>query len=321
MQQRLDEIKSNIALLDAWMVARDIMYSNQRVFEFRDHPVRNLARVLLENYQRSPVLQMQLLDGALTDDPVKKLQFFFYFYKILYGSDSAPADAQDLFFHSVEISLMNEEDRENLEFPIKLSEVISMIKALKLNKGPRIDGLTIKFYLKNVELLAPRLVEIFGLCLQQAKLPPSWAESRIILIPKICKDFTSPLSYRPILLLNTDYKILALILAMRLNYMIGNFIYLDQSSFLLGRRVRRVRRVMNIIDRANANNEFLILFFTDAEKAFDQVDWAFRKLVLVKIRLGRQMLRWVQMIYFDQIAMISSGGYNSDRFKINPGVK
>lgn len=38
LQQRLDKIKSDIALLDAHLAAKDIMFSKQRIFEFRDRP-------------------------------------------------------------------------------------------------------------------------------------------------------------------------------------------------------------------------------------------------------------------------------------------
>lgn len=96
------------------------------------------------------------------------------------------------FLHNVEISLMNEENKEVLESPILLSQVISTIKGLELSKAPGTDGLTTEFYKKYAELLAPRLLEVFELCFQQVRLPPSWSESKIILIPKTGKDLTLP---------------------------------------------------------------------------------------------------------------------------------
>lgn len=43
----LDKIKSDIALVDAQLVAKDIMFSKQQVYEFIDQPGRHLVKVLM----------------------------------------------------------------------------------------------------------------------------------------------------------------------------------------------------------------------------------------------------------------------------------
>lgn len=98
-------------------------------------------------------------------------------------------------------------------------------------------GLFAEFYKKFKQKLAPLLVGIFEACLQEEKLPPSWTESKIILIHKVDKDPSVPQPYRPISLLNVDYKFLALILMVRLNRIMCNYIHPDQSDFLPGRHL------------------------------------------------------------------------------------
>lgn len=61
------------------------------------------------------------------------------------------------------------------------------------------------------------LRELFDPSIKGKRLPETWAEAKIILVPKQGKDLTLPRSYRPIPLLNCDYKILSTILATRLN--------------------------------------------------------------------------------------------------------
>lgn len=60
-------------------------------------------------------------------------------------------------------------------------------------------------------------------------------DSTIIPIHKEGKDPLDAASYRPIALLNTDIKILAKVLAARLNEVISKLIHPDQSGFIHGR--------------------------------------------------------------------------------------
>lgn len=100
---------------------------------------------------------------------------------------------------------------------------------------PGLDGLTSEFYKLLKEVLSKQLWVVFGQCLMVKKLPASWMVSRIILIPKLDKDLMQPLSYRTITLLNTVYKILAKILAVRLECVLINYIHPDQTGFLKDR--------------------------------------------------------------------------------------
>ena len=54
------------------------------------------------------------------------------------------------------------------------------------------------------------------------------------LIPKKDKDMTDLKNWRPISLLNTDYKILAQSLAMRLQKVLPEIISKDQNGYLKG---------------------------------------------------------------------------------------
>lgn len=71
---------------------------------------------------------------------------------------------------------------------------------------------------------------------------------KIILIPKSDKNLTQPQAYRSISLLNIDYKILAPILAARLNVVLSEGIYADQMGFLKNRQMRdNIQKVINLI--------------------------------------------------------------------------
>lgn len=83
----------------------------------------------------------------------------------------------------------------------------------------------------------------------ELRLPFGWSEVYVSLIPKEGKDPLFPQSYRPISLLNVDYKNLMTIMTSRMMKVLVKFIHHDQSGFLKNRYLRdSIRWVLNVID-------------------------------------------------------------------------
>lgn len=85
---------------------------------------------------------------------------------------------------------------------------------------PGSDGLPIKFHAQYNELLTPKLLALYDLSFRNFYPFPPLRDATIVLIHKPGKDLGLPESYRPISLLQVDIKILAKILALRLNQVI-----------------------------------------------------------------------------------------------------
>ena len=122
----------------------------------------------------------------------------------------------DKFLEKHNFSKLNQEEIENHNRPITSTAIKTVIRNLPANKSPGPDSFTAEFYQKFREDLTPILLILFQEITEEGKLPNSFYEATITLIPKPDKDATKNENYRPISLMNIDAKILNKILAIRI---------------------------------------------------------------------------------------------------------
>lgn len=80
-------------------------------------------------------------------------------------------------------------------------------------------------------------------------------------------------------------SILANIIAERLQSVLPDIIHLDQGGFVKNRYLRdNIRKVVNLIDHTQREYIPMVAFFTDAQKAFDRMEWIFLKKVMEEKR-------------------------------------
>jgi len=106
------------------------------------------------------------------------------------------------------------------------------LKFMENNKTPGTDGLTPEFYLYFWNLLGSFMVNSFNFAFRNRTLSISQRQGIISLIRKKKKNTEFLKNWRPVSLLNVDYKIATKTIALCLEKILPNIIHPCQSGYL-----------------------------------------------------------------------------------------
>ena len=140
----------------------------------------------------------------------------------------------DKFLEKYNLPKLNEEEAKSLNRPITANEIEAVTKKLPPHKILGLDVFTGEFYKTFKKELIPTLFRLFQKIQEEGKPPNSFYEASIILIRKADKDTTKKETYKPILLMNIDTKILNKILANSLQQYVKKIIHHDKVGFIPG---------------------------------------------------------------------------------------
>ena len=141
------------------------------------------------------------------------------------------------------------------------------------------------------------MVSVFNQALDRGELPQSMKASVTRLVHK--KDDKRLLkNWRPISLLNVDYKICSKVFSLRLSEVLGSIVDPDQTCSIPGRSIHSnlvlLRDTLALIERTG---EAGILLSLEQEKAFDRVDRNFLLNLLEHFGFGPSFRACIATLY------------------------
>ena len=193
---------------------------------------------------------------------------------------------------------------------------------MESDKTPGTDGLPAEFYKVFWKDISSFLISALNYAFDSGCLSVTQRRGVIKLIPKKDAELYFIKNWRPITLLNTDYKIAAKSIANRIKLVLPNLINYDQTGFLKGRFIgENIRLIDSIIQYATKKNIPGLLLFIDFEKAFDSLEWPFIHDTLRSYGFGASLIKWVKTLYSHTESCILNNGWASNFFEIQRGVR
>ena len=197
-----------------------------------------------------------------------------------------------------------------------------LLKQFSLNKSPGLDSLPYEVYLRMSHMFVPILTDMFNHWFAQGAIPGCVTKGVITLLKKGGQHVGEGLDdYRPITLLNTELKILARVLANRLQRVISDLIGPEQTFAVKGRSIQdNLHLIREVLEGIKDDTEAALISL-DQSKAFDRVDHRFLATVLETAGFKPEFRRWNSMMYHNPQAGVQVNGRRSRVFAIERSVR
>ncbi|GJR56771.1 RNA-directed DNA polymerase, eukaryota, reverse transcriptase zinc-binding domain protein [Tanacetum coccineum] len=162
------------------------------------------------------------------------------------------------------------------------------------SKAPGPDGFSFKFIQSHWDIIGEDFSGMVKKFRIDGFIPKGCNLSFITLIPKI-QDPLHIKDYRPISLIGCQYKVIAKLLANRLQQVIHTVVSDVQMAFIKERQIIDGPLIVNeIISWATKNQERLFILKLDFEKAFDYLDWGFLDHIMTQMGFSGKWRMWIR---------------------------
>ena len=209
--------------------------------------------------------------------------------------------------------------------PVTDEEVTDIFQSLKKQKSPGPDSLPNDFYIDFREYLTPIFKKLLQFWVSTSRIPEDFTECNIITLAK-AGDRNRAMNYRPISLLNTDYKILGKLLANRIRYSLKYIIHDDQSGFVPGRRIDEAILKTIIVNKYLKSEQGQpgrksIQVAVDFHKAYDSLNRKFLWYILKWFGFPRSLISLIKKTYTATKATFIVNGFSSKKYLVSSGIR
>lgn len=210
------------------------------------------------------------VNGQATTDSTKIFSYVRQTYAESFSAkDMNEVDPSNVIYQ--DLPKLSENDIQFCERAITENEIKESIQKAQLNRAPGHDGIPMEFYKlfwDEIKTIFMKLVENFQ---ESGELPRSMNKIVVRPIPKP-GDRLKLKNWRPIGLINTDYKIISRVYSTKTSSVIASLLLSDQSYCVPGRTIYdNLHLLRNVIAHSNETNSPLAILSLDQTEAFNKV--------------------------------------------------
>ena len=249
-------------------------------------------------------------------------QFYSKLYNQTTESEDIPNDCNN-FIDQENIPMLTRDKALECEGIITELEAGKALFGLNNGSSPGGDGLSVEFMKVFWSKIKGFVTKSFNESFEKNELSYTQNQGIITLLHK-GKDLDREKlnNWRPITLTNSDYKILAKILALRMGRVVGELINDDQVGYLKGRNIATVLRTIDdVINYMNNLKQPGYLVALDYSKAFDSISKPLLLTAFDKFGFGPDFKKWVNILIKGAKSCINHGGWLSDNIETHCGIR
>lgn len=275
----------------------------------------------LANQAKDPATMDQLeINGQITCDKQKIFQHVQQTYQQSF-SDQNNIQVEPSHILYQNLPLLSQANRDFCEKQITEEEILESINNAQINRAAGFDGIPIEFYKCFWQDLKSLLIKLINNFQQTSQLPKSMKKIIIKPIPKP-GDRNQLKNWRPISLMNTDYKIISRIYSKKLSSVLGSLLSSDQSYCIPGRTIYdNLHLIRNVIKHSNKINAPLAILSIDQMEAFNKISHSYLQHLLKVQRFGPNFCNAIHSILSNTQAIIKLGPALLAPFQFKTGFR
>ena len=202
---KIDQIRAEIQKEELYDAQGVMMRAKARWMEQGEHSTKYFFSLEKARSQAKVMNRVRNDKGEIICKAEEIMKIQAQFYQKLYTSN----EGIKCDIRIVPERKISDKTKQDLDSDITIEEIQATIKQIARNKSPGTDGFQIDLYIVFWLKLKSPLFDAFNYGLKHGILHETARTGVITLIPKKERDMLFVRNWRPIVLLNTDYKILS----------------------------------------------------------------------------------------------------------------
>ena len=315
----LEEKRTAQSDLWLWMKRREVYWAQNSRISWLKEGDRNTRffHTVATNKRRKNSIESIDVNGEESGDPeIIKREAISYFKKIFKEDNHNRPTFKGLNFKQ-----LSRDQASSLILPFSNEEIDEAVSSCAADKAPGPDGFNFRFIKNAWETVKSDIYEIVREFYATSHLPRGCNTAYITLIQKIDKpkNFND---YRPISMVGCIYKIIAKLLARRLQKVMNSLIGPLQFSYIEGRNILDGALIASeLIDSCKKKSIEAALLKLDFHKAYDSISWHFLEWILEQMNFPNTWSKWIMTCVSTASVSILINGSPCAPFKLQRGLR
>lgn len=265
-----------------------------------------------KNRKSTHIHQLEF-DGRIIQGP-EVVQHAVNYFENLFSDNTVDLQSPD-FVPTCNIPQNNERNETILD-PLSEEEIRNCIKQSCSRKSPGEDGLPKEFYSKAWDIIKQEFTMVMNEALQTPDINSKFMNGIVVLVKK--KGTGNDMkAYRPITLLNFDYKVLTRIIKQRITPLVEIVLSRHQKCSNGKRNIfEATTKILDKISELKFGGQSSMLVSFDMDHAFDRVKHSFLFRVLEQMNFNPRLIEFLRKITRNSYSRILVNGILSRPFQI-----